>query len=420
MSWWLLLIPLVLLLLGLPIYLALLAATALAVFLIMDMPGTVLHQYLFASLNTSALLAVPFFLFAGDLMARGALAQRLLDWAAVLTGGIRGGTGVTTVGASTFFGAISGSSMATVAAIGRISHKRMLEEGYRKPFAEALISSSAAIASVVPPSIALILYGVAAEESAARLFIAGILPGVVLALALGLYIVFATRGLPAAGTGFSWRALITTTRRALLALGMPVVVLGGIYTGFFSPTEAAGVACLYAIIVALAAEPDLGLREIWESAVNAMYLTAQTLVIVAASGVFSWMLTINGVPQALAAMLTDSALPAWALLIFINLLLLVVGCFLDTASAILVMAPLLLPLAQQAGVDPVHFGIIMTMNLSIGMFTPPFGLNIFITQALFQSPLGGLYRSLVPFIIVSCVALLIVTFMPSLSLVFLD
>ncbi|KAB7623336.1 TRAP transporter large permease [Alkalilimnicola sp. S0819] len=415
MAWFLLFIPLVLVLLGLPVFVGLLAAAAVGIVVIMDVPGMAVHQYLFASLDKSALLAIPFFLFAGELMARGTQAHKLMDWAGAGMGRLPGSTGVATVGASTFFGAISGSSVATVGAIGRISHGRMLEEGYDTPFAQALIASSAAIASVIPPSIAMILYGIAAEESAAELFIAGIIPGFVLALCLALYIAWRA-GRRTAGEAFSLRRLLRATRRAWLALGMPVVVLGGIYLGILSPTEAAGAACAYAILVTLFAEPSLRLADLWQSAVRAMHLTAQTLVIVAASGVFAWMLTVNGIPQALAGWLTELPVPGWVLLIAINLLLLVVGCFMDTASAILVMTPLLLPIAVALGVDPVHFGIIMTLNLSIGMFTPPIGLNIFIVQGLFRGNLPALYRALLPFIAVSLVALLLVTFIPSLSL----
>lgn len=415
MAWFLLLIPLGLVLIGLPVFVGLLGAAALGIVLIMDVPATALHQYLFASMDKTALLAIPFFLYAGDLMARGTQASKLMDWASAGMGRMPGRSGVTTVAASTFFGAISGSSVATVGAIGRISYDKMLAEGFKPSNAQALIASSATISSIIPPSIAMILYGIAAEESAAELFIAGIIPGLVLALCLALYIVFQARG-QVSGEPFSLRNLLEATKRCWVGLGLPVVVLGGIYMGIFSPTEAAGVACAYAMLVAIFAEPDLKLRSLWDSAVSSMLLTAQTLIIVAASGVFAWMLTVNGIPQALAGWLTDMPVPNWVLLVAINVLLLIVGCFMDTASAILVMTPLLLPIATALGVDPIHFGIIVTVNLSIGMFTPPLGLSIFITQGMFKANLPALYRALMPYVAVSVFALMLVTFIPQLSL----
>lgn len=415
MAWFLLLIPLGLVLIGLPVFVGLLGAAALGIVLVMDVPATALHQYLFASLDKSALLAIPFFLYAGDLMARGTQASKLMDWASAGMGRMPGRSGVTTVAASTFFGAISGSSVATVGAIGRISYDRMLKEGFTPSNAQALIASSATISSIIPPSIAMILYGIAAEESAAELFIAGIIPGLVLAVCLALYIMFRARG-QVSGEPFSLRNLLEATKRCWVGLGLPIVVLGGIYLGIFSPTEAAGVACAYAILVAIFAEPDMKLRSLWDSAVSSMLLTAQTLIIVAASGVFAWMLTVNGIPQALAGWLTDMSVPGWVLLVAINVLLLIVGCFMDTASAILVMTPLLLPISTALGVDPIHFGIIVTVNLSIGMFTPPLGLSIFITQGMFKANLPALYRALMPYVAVSVFALMLITFIPQLSL----
>lgn len=419
MEWLLFGAPLLLLLFGFPIYIALLSVAAIAVSQAMGMPGVALHQYMFSTLNIPALLAIPFFVFAGDLMARGRLAARLIQWVNALLQGRRGGLGVATVAASTFFGAISGSGVATVAAIGRLTHGPMLGAGYRKGLAEATIASSAAISSVVPPSIAMILYGVAAEESAAELFIAGIVPGLVLAASLILCVMaLAPRGELVSGEASG--GFLKATAEASVALGMPVVVLGGIYLGFVSPTEAAGIACAYAIVATVLTDPDIGWRGVWASAVDTTLITAQIMIIVACSGVFSWVLTVNGVPQSLASWLAGVEAPPWVVLLAINVLLLLVGCFLDTASAILVMTPLLLPVASAAGVDPVHFGIIVTLNLSIGMFTPPLGLNIFVTQALFEADLLSLYRWLAPFILASMVSLLVISFVPELSLVFLD
>ncbi|WP_029060013.1 TRAP transporter large permease [Stappia stellulata] len=415
MTWILFASPLLLLALGFPIYSALLLASAVIMSQVMHMPGLAMHQYIFSTLNIPALVAIPFFIFAGDLMARGTLARALIDWVTTLLKGQRGGLGTATIGASTLFGAISGSGVATVAAIGRITHGPMISAGYSKGQAEAIIASSAAISSVVPPSIAMILYGVAAEQSAAELFIAGIIPG--LLLALFLVVVARAMAPKEAKTGrASLAAILGSTRRALVGLGMPVVVLGGIYLGFLSPTEAAGIACAYAIVATIATDRKIAFAHIWNSARQTVIVTSQILIIVAASGVYSWVLTVNGIPQALSMWLGELNAQPWVVLLLINILLLAVGCVLDTASAILVMTPLLLPAVLAAGVDPIHFGIIVTLNLSIGMFTPPLGLNIFVTQALFNSNIASLYRWLVPLIGASVIALLIITFVPELSL----
>jgi C4-dicarboxylate transporter DctM subunit len=197
---------------------------------------------------------------------------------------------------------------------------------------------------------------------------------------------------------------------------MPVIILGGIYLGVFSPTESAGVACVYAMLVTIFVYKELNWKDLWDSAIASAYLTAQVMIIVAASGVFAWILTIRGIPQLLASSLGASEMPAWVLLIIINLFLLVVGCMLDTASSILVLTPILVPLVKIMGVDLIHFGVIMTVNLAIGMFTPPFGLNIFVAQAIFKMPLRNIYAGLLPFIVVNIVALAFVTYIPALSL----
>ncbi|WP_355661697.1 TRAP transporter large permease [Halomonas salifodinae] len=410
-------LPVVFLALGFPVYLVILAAASLAVALFMNMPGVAIHQAMFGTLSAYSLLAVPFFLFAGELMARGSLSKRIIDWVMCLVGNMRGGLGMVTLGGSTFFGAISGSSVATVAGVGRLVDRPMAEQGYGPQFGSGLLASSAAIAQLIPPSIALILYGIAAEQSITKLFVAGILPGLVLAAVLGCYIYLAARrkGLQASGgmrVGDFWR----NSRRAFLALMMPVFILGGIYGGVFSPTEAAGVACVYALVVSAVIYRDVDMAEIWRTAVNAMYLSAQIMIIVAAAGVFSWVLTINGVPRSLAGFVANLDLTVWQVILIINVLLLFVGCFMDTSSAILLFTPLLLPVALQVGIDPIHFGIIVTMNLSIGLFTPPFGLNLFMVHALNRTPMAEVYRGVLPFVLVSLIALLLVSYVPALSL----
>jgi C4-dicarboxylate transporter DctM subunit len=264
----------------------------------------------------------------------------------------------------------------------------------------------------------MILYGVAAEESVRNLFIGGILPGLLIAAMMGAYVYFiAQRMNIQEGGTFAFRNIVSTTRHGSWALGMPLIILGGIYTGIFSPTEAAGVSCLYSIIVALFIYRDLDLRGLWKVTVESAYLTAQILIIVGAAMLFSRLLTIAGVPQMIVDWLKAMNMAPWMVMAAINILLLIVGCFLDPISAILVLSPLLKPVIVAAGIDPVHFGVVLTVNLMIGMFTPPFGLNIFVTQAMFKVPLGTLYRGLVPFIIINLIGLTIISYWPDLTMV---
>ena len=410
-------VPVILLLLGFPIFVILLATSAIVLLLFAPVPPVAVHINMFGSVDKFALMAVPFFIFAGDLMGRGGISKRIVAWVLSVIGGVRGSLALTAVGTCTVFGAISGSSPATVAAVGRLLYRPLRDAGYDEKFSTGLLTSSGAIAIVIPPSIGMILYGVSAQESVVLLFVAGIVPGLIMALLMAAYIyAFATRKGIREASGFSLQAFLAASREGVWALGMPVIILGGIYAGIFSPTEAAGIACVYAIVVTRFIYGDIGWKGIWEVSVNSMYLTAQVLIIVAAAGVFSQLLTISGVPQSAVAMIRDMNLPPWMALLAINIFLLFVGCLLDPASAILVLTPLLAPIAVAIGVDLIHFGIIMTVNLAIGMFTPPFGLNIFVSQALFKAPLSSIYPGLVPFIIINIVALLIVTYVPELSL----
>jgi C4-dicarboxylate transporter DctM subunit len=263
----------------------------------------------------------------------------------------------------------------------------------------------------------MILYGIASDTSIVKLFAAGLVPGFVLAAFYAAYIYYyvARKG-ERGGAPFEFREFAAATRDGVWAILAPVIILGGIYTGVFSPTEAAGVACVYAILVVGFIYREAGPREIFQTASRSMYLTAQIFVIVAVAGVYSWLLTISGVAQAAAAFVAALELPPWGVLLAINVLLLVVGTFLDTVSAILVLTPLLLPIARAAGVDPVHFGVVLVMNLSIGTFTPPFGINIFVGQAVFKAPLSSIYPGVLPFIGVAIAALAVVTYIPQLSL----
>ncbi|MDB5570999.1 MAG: C4-dicarboxylate transporter [Hyphomicrobiales bacterium] len=410
-------LPVLLLLAGFPIFLVLLSATATALVFLMNVPLAALHQNLFGSVSSSALLAVPFFIYAGELMGRGSVAQRLVDFVQSGVGSVRGSLGVTTVGTAAIFGAISGVSSATVATIGKVMYPSMRRAGYPESFAAGLVTAVGAIDIIIPPSIPMIVYGAAAEESVPRLYAAGIIPGILLAGMLSAYVVWrAHRGGFGKGEPFNWGAFVRATGRGLWALGAPVIILGGIYGGVFSPTESAAVACVYAALVTRFVFRELSWSDILEAAAATVFFTAQILIIVACAGVFSWLLTVNQAPAAMVAWMTNAQVSAWQFLLAVNLLLLAVGCFLDPISAILLLTPLLIPVVKALGIDTVHFGIIVTVNLAIGLFHPPFGINIFVAQTVLGIDVVKIYRGIVPFLGIYLLALVLITYVPAISL----
>ena len=418
MSFALAFLPIVLLLLGFPIFLVLLASVSTALVFFMQVPLSALHQNLFGAIDAYALLAIPFFIFAGELMGRGSVAGRLVGFVNAGVGSVRGSLAVTTVGASALFGAISGVRAATVATIGRVMLPALRKNGYPEKFSAGLLTAVGAIDIIIPPSIPMIVYGAAAQQSVPRLYAAGILPGLLLASLLCAYVMwYARRHKLSRGEPFSWVAFKNATLRGLGALGAPIIILGGIYGGVFSPTEAAAVACLYAIVVARYFYRELSWRDIVASGATTAVFTGQILIIVACASVFGWLLTVNQVPAAIVEWLTGMQLPSWSLLLAINVLLLIVGCFIDPLSAILLLSPLLVPLVTAIGVDPIHFGIIVTVNLSIGLFHPPFGINIFVAQSVLKLPLETIYRGIVPFVFIYLFALGLITYIPEISLV---
>ena len=414
-------LPVVLLLLGFPIFLVLLSAVTVALVFFMHLPLAALHQNLFGGVNAFALLAVPYFIYAGELMGRGSVAQRLVDFVQSGVGSVRGSLGITTVGTSAIFGAISGASAATVATVGKVMYPAMRRAGYPETFSAGLITAVGAIDIIIPPSIPMIVYGAAASESVPRLYAAGILPGLLIAAILALYVIwYARRHGIGAGEAFNARVFLRAAGRGIWALGAPFIILGGIYGGIFSPTEAAAVACIYAAIVTRFIYRELGWRDIMEAAGTTALFTGQILLIVACASVYAWLLTVNQVPATLVQWLQSVDYTPWMLLIAINILLLGVGCFLDPLSSILLLSPLLIPIVKAAGIDTVHFGIVVMVNLAIGLFHPPFGINIFVAQSVLGLKLPDIYRGIIPFVFLYLIALGLITYIPWISLVGVD
>lgn len=403
--------------LGAPIFVALLFAASLALLFFPGPPLIALQQTIFGGLDAYALLSVPFFVFAGELMAISGIADRLIGLVRALFGRLPGSLGVAALGGSTLIGTICGSSAAAVAAVGRNMYPQLIEGGYGKRRAAGIITSSGAIDIVIPPSIAMILYGASAEQSIARLFIAGVIPGVVMALLMAGYISFSA-WIARVPREEKFRAKIAWTafKQAFWALTMPAFVMVGIYAGLFSPTEAGGFACAYAAFLGFVVYRTVTFRSLLKAAVSSAMMTARIMIVVAAAGVISWVLTVEGVPQALIAATADIGLSPLGFLLTVNLLLLAIGCVLDPTSAILVLAPLLVPIAVSLGIDPIHFGVVMTVNLAIGMFTPPFGLNIFVAQSVLGLRTSDIYLGVLPYMAVQISALALITLIPALSL----
>jgi C4-dicarboxylate transporter DctM subunit len=413
-------LPAVLLVLGVPIFLVLLITCLIVILFVADVPTETLQTFLFSGLDNFPLLAVPFFVLAGEIMAQGGIARRVVGWVVSLVGGVRGSLAVTTVAASEVFGAMAHTAVGTVVAVGRMLYPSLRENGYNERFAVGLIASSGAIAVVIPPSIAMILYSLSAQQSAVALFTAGILPSLLIGLVDALYVMLYARIKVVPLTSKArWSAIWATTKDASWSISTIVVILGGIYGGVFTPTEAAGVAVVYSLFVTMVVHREVSLRDLWRIIQSAVFLIAQILMIVTAAGLYSWLLTTSGIPQNIIAEIHALQMPTWALLLSINVVLLIMGSFLEPPAAILILTPLLLPLVQSVGVDPVHFGIIMAVNLSIGMYTPPFGLNLFASQAVFQTPLGNIYRGVLPFLFINFSTLMVITYVPAISMVLL-
>lgn len=407
----------VLLLLGFPFWLVFLITSASALFIFTTVPMEVAAQPMFGALDNWVLIAVPCFIFAGEVMARSGMTRMLVDWIRMIIGGLPGGLPITTVAASEMFGAISGSSAAATAAIGKVLYPGLRETGYSEKFSLGLIVCCGPLATIIPPSITMILYATVTGASVGKLFLAGFIPGILIGVLLSGYVIWHSyRHHILQQIRPDWRLFGRRTIEALLPLGIPVLIFGGIYGGIFTPTEAAAVSTAYAVIVAILIMRELSGRALFDIATSSAQLTAKIFLIVAASGLFTWVLTAGRVPQALTASIEQAQLPAWVVLIIINVVLLIAGMFIDPTSATVVLTPLLWPAADAVGIDIIHFGIIITVNLGIGMFSPPFGLNLFVASSIFRVPMARIAAGVWPFFGAYLVALLVITYWSPLSL----
>ena len=376
-----------------------------------------LAEDIWISLDNSLLLAIPMFLLAGSIMTRGSIARRLIDLAISITRPLPGGLAVATILSCAIFAAISGSSPVTLLAVGTILYPALLQHGYPKRFALGALTSGGTLGIVIPPSIPLILYGIVTETSIADLFIAGIIPGVMIAVVLAIYSYWVNRHMPA--EPFDLNEVLTALARGGWSAMLPVILLGGIYSGFFSPTEAAAVALVYALFVEIFIHRELKPVDFYLTAVETAKLLGMLFPIVAVALSLKTILTIEEVPDQLAIWISTITENKIAFLLAVNLLLLVVGFLFDVISAILILAPLLLVPAVAFGIDPIHFGVIMVINLEIGFLTPPMGLNLIVAMTAFREKFLEICYAVLPFIALIFCVLMVVTFWPATALLFL-
>jgi len=376
---------------------------------------------IFASINKFPLAAIPFFILAGNLMEGGGISRRLVEFARAIVGGVQGGLPMTCVLTCMIFAAVSGSSVATTFAIGTILIPALVARGYPTPYAAALQATSAELGVVIPPSIPMILFGVAAEVSIGELFIAGVGPGILIGASLMLFVHVYCRikGLgrnDGEGRLRPWPA----TRQAFWALLMPVIILGGIYGGIFTPTEASAVAVVYALLVGGVVYREIRFADLLPILKKSAISSSVILFIIANAGLFAFMITRAGVPDAIGRYLTEVLQnPLW-FLIGINIALFLIGMFIETSASIIVLAPILVPVAAHFGIDPIHFGMIMVVNLALGMITPPFGVNLFAACTVARISLDRIIPHLVPFVLVVIGCLIVITYFPQLSLYLRD
>jgi len=404
-------------LLGMPVAVALGLSSLLTILVFAHDSLASLSLKLFETSEHYTLLAIPFFILSGAFMTTGGVAKRMIRFANACIGHLRGGLAMASVLACMLFAAVSGSSPATVVAVGSIVIAGMVRAGYSQPFATGVICNAGTLGILIPPSIVMVVYGAATETSVGKLFMAGVIPGIVLGLMLMVAIYLRARrmDLPRQPRA-SWRDIVVSGRDSLWGLLLIVIILGGIYGGVFTPTEAAAVAAVYAFGIAVFVYGDVGIKQVPTVLLEAGKVTVMLMFIVANALLFAHVLTTERIPQAIAETIIGWGMAPWQFLVVVNILLLVAGMFMEPTGIVLILAPILFPIATQLGIDPVHLGIIMVVNLEIGMVTPPVGLNLFVAAGITNMSITQVVRAALPWTMVLLLFLLIVTYVPKLTL----
>jgi C4-dicarboxylate transporter DctM subunit len=407
----------VLMFLGMPVAVALGLSSLLTILFFAQDSLASLSLKLFETSEHYTLLAIPFFILGGAFMTTGGVAKRMIRFANACIGHLRGGLAMASVMACMLFAAVSGSSPATVVAVGSIVIAGMVRAGYPQPFAAGVICNAGTLGILIPPSIVMVVYGAATETSVGKLFMAGVIPGILLGLLLMVAIYVRARmiGIPKQQRAPT-SEILTSGRDSLWGLLLIVIILGGIYGGVFTPTEAAAVAAVYAFIIAVFVYRDIGMKQVPHVLIEAGKVTVMLMFIVANALLFAHVLTTERIPQAIAETIVGMGMAPWQFLIVVNILLLIAGMFMEPTGIILILAPILFPIATQLGIDPVHLGIIMVVNLEIGMVTPPVGLNLFVTAGITKMSIGQVVRAALPWTMILLLFLIVVTYVPAITL----
>ena len=418
---------------GVPVGFAIGGATMLSLYLCTNQSLIIAGQYNYSGIFSFTVMAIPFFMLAGTAMSTGGIAKRIVNFVASLVGFITGGLGAITILACMFFGALCGSGMATTAAIGGMMIPQMRDKGYNVPYAATLVCFGGTVGPIIPPSLSFVLYGATTKVPVPTLFLAGILPGILMGIGFLITNYFMCRSM---GQDIAIRTTATkvsvseamreigrlvwkTFRDGFWALLSPVIILGGIYSGFFTPTEAACISVVYSLFVSVFIYRELDWKGVYETFLAASVINGVTSFLLGYSTVFSTFMTFERVPQAISEFLMTVTDSPKVLLLLINAILLVIGCFLDTVPAIIVMAPMLLPTITYFGISPVHFGVIMAVNLAFGLCTPPYGCNLFVGAAVAKISMQSMFKYIIPFFLVSLVVLATITYVPAISLFFI-
>ena len=406
-----------LMLIGVPVAVSLGASTVLTMLLFTDLDVAAMPQLIFDGINKFALMAIPMFILAGNLLSKGGSARRIIDFAKSMVGHLPGGLPMSAIFACVIFAAVSGSSPATVVAIGSIMFVAIKEAGYPKEYAVGGITTAGSLGILIPPSVVMIVYGVTAEVSIAQLFMAGVVPGLMLGgmMIAQTYIGAKRLGFKAT-TPEPWSERVKKFGKAFWALLIVVVVIGGIYGGIFTPTEAAAASAIYALIISLFVYKDIKFKDLWDICLESAITTAMIFFIIANAVVFAYLLTSENIPQTIADSILAANIGKIGFLIIVNILLFIMGQFMEPSSVVMIMVPLLLPIATALGVDPVHFGILLIVNMEIGMITPPVGLNLFVASGLTGMNLKDVIVSCLPWTLTLFIGLVLVTYIPEISL----
>jgi len=406
---------LLLTILGVPVAFSLCLSVAYILVSNMHMPLVMIPQILYTGIDSFSFMAVPFFMLAGSFMSAGGVTKRLVSFAQSLVGSLWGGLAQVVCVAGMFFAAISGSSAATTAAIGTTMIDEMEKKGYKRDFAAATVAAAGTVGIVIPPSVTMVVYGVVAGVSVGELFVGGFAPGILMGLSMMLvaYIISRKNGWKGDGT-FTVKGVFVAFKDSFFALLTPIIIIGGIYGGIFTPTEAAAVAAVYGLVVGLFVYRELKIKDLPELIFKAVINTVIIMFIVGASKVFGWMLTNLRIPQQLAETFMSANMSPLLFLAIVNILFLIAGTMVNASSAIVILTPIVLPIALGLGINPVFFGVLMVVNLAIGTITPPVGLDLFVASAITKIPIETLIKKIMPYLIVLLVDLVILTYIPGI------